>query len=468
MEEQQLEHKTYAGRYYVLVVLSLLCALQNIAWITFSPIVKEAKLSYGLTDIEITLLPAYSPMCFVVLIVPFTWFLQKFGVKIVGVSAAWILAIGCTIRVFIPFVPEASNWIWVMHIGHILIGYVGLPVMILPPIVSSAWFRPKERTLTTAISVCAQAFGQAVGFVMISFLTKHYGIRTMLYVMAELGVFVAALFTIYFPSKPPTPPSVSAEKDRTSFALSFKKLICNPGYILLVIGGGIGMGIPLSFQSVLSIILNKNIGGFNENVVIDSFHGFISSTSWLGFAMSVLSGIFGQIAGFFADRFQKRFKIILCLLLLIASGFFLWFSLSIYGYGSQNTINLFITFCMADVLVFTAMPIFYEAVIEATYPVAEGTSSGFLTLTINIGTLLFSIVGIAGVFSDKHPERAKAMSWVATGGLLFALVLVLFYREGYKRLAVDVSEITSESENDSIPSLLPPSEKNRGPLVINK
>lgn len=57
MEEQQLEHKTYAGRYYVLVVLSLLCALQNIAWITFSPIVEEAKVSYGLTDIEITLLP---------------------------------------------------------------------------------------------------------------------------------------------------------------------------------------------------------------------------------------------------------------------------------------------------------------------------------------------------------------------------------------------------------------------------
>ena len=57
MEEQQIEHKTYAGRYYVLIVLSFLCALQNIAWITFSPIVEEAKLSYGLTDIEITLLP---------------------------------------------------------------------------------------------------------------------------------------------------------------------------------------------------------------------------------------------------------------------------------------------------------------------------------------------------------------------------------------------------------------------------
>lgn len=188
---------------------------------------------------------AYSPMCFVILTVPFTWFLQRFGLKIAGVSAAWLLAIGCSIRVLVPYVPEASKWIWVMHVGHILIGYVGLPIMILPPIVSSAWFRPKERTLTTAIAVCAQAFGQAVGFVMISFLTLHYGIRTMLYVMAELSVFVALLFTIYFPSQPPTPPSVSAEKDRTKFVKSFARLMCNPGYIILLVGGGIGMGMSL-------------------------------------------------------------------------------------------------------------------------------------------------------------------------------------------------------------------------------
>ena len=77
------------------------------------------------------------------------------------------------------------------------------------------------------------------------------------------------------------------------------------------------------------------------------------------------------------------------------------------------------------------------SMVISTYLLLIGTSSGFLTLTINIGSLLFSvcffkdnyliififikIVGIAGVFSDKHPERAKAMSWVATGGLVFAL-----------------------------------------------
>lgn len=72
-----------------------------------------------------------------------------------------------------------------------------------------------------------------------------------------------------------------------------------------------------SFQSVLSIVLNKNIGGFNENVVIDSFHGFISSTSWLGFAMSVLSGIFGQVAGFFADRQEYLYLVFSYLFLFI-------------------------------------------------------------------------------------------------------------------------------------------------------
>lgn len=55
--EEGEEHKTYHGRYYVLVVFSLMCAQQNLAWITFSPIGSEAKEWYGLTDIELTLLP---------------------------------------------------------------------------------------------------------------------------------------------------------------------------------------------------------------------------------------------------------------------------------------------------------------------------------------------------------------------------------------------------------------------------
>lgn len=56
-EDNMADHKTYFGRYYVLVVVTLLAVQQNIAWVTFSGIADSAKSSYGLTDDEITLLP---------------------------------------------------------------------------------------------------------------------------------------------------------------------------------------------------------------------------------------------------------------------------------------------------------------------------------------------------------------------------------------------------------------------------
>ena len=53
----EAQYRTYPGRFYVLIVTALLCMQQNIAWLTFGPIPQEAKDKYGLTDIEITLLP---------------------------------------------------------------------------------------------------------------------------------------------------------------------------------------------------------------------------------------------------------------------------------------------------------------------------------------------------------------------------------------------------------------------------
>ena len=251
------QYKAYFGRYYVLVVLSLLAAHQNLTWATFSPIADEAKRYYALTDDDLALLPgrvqyiqvttyiitlAYSPMCFVLLTIPFAWLLQKLGLQFIGVSGAWLLAIGCIIRCFIPYAPNSSNWLWVMHIAHVLIGYVGLPIMILPPRVSSVWFKPKERTFATSVSVTAQGIGSALAFVMNSYLTEQYDIRTMLYVHAEISVFIALLFTIYFPSAPPTPPSESAQEERTEFLKSFKVLFTKPSYILLIISGGVFTG----------------------------------------------------------------------------------------------------------------------------------------------------------------------------------------------------------------------------------
>ena len=50
----------------------------------------------------------------------------------------------------------------------------------------------------------------------------------------------------------------------------------------------------------------------------------------------------------------------------------LWFALSIYGWGSGNPVNLFITYSLFYTFSFASMPIYYEAAVEATYPISEG------------------------------------------------------------------------------------------------
>lgn len=51
------QYRSYPGRFYVLMVTALLAMHQNTAWLTFGPVPVEAKEAYGLTDVELTLLP---------------------------------------------------------------------------------------------------------------------------------------------------------------------------------------------------------------------------------------------------------------------------------------------------------------------------------------------------------------------------------------------------------------------------
>ena len=169
------------------------------------------------------------------------WFLDRFGLRVSVLSSSWLLAVGMVIRCFVPSTP-GTKWIFLIHLGHIAIGIVGPPVMNTPPRLSSVWFPPKQRTFATAVVVMSQSAGLALGFIIVPYLTRHYDIHTMLYVTAEISVFVALLATIYFPAHPPTPPSPSAGTERTKFLSSLKALACNKAFIVLAISGGLITG----------------------------------------------------------------------------------------------------------------------------------------------------------------------------------------------------------------------------------
>ena len=178
----------------------------------------------------------YTPVCVILFL------LQKLGLRIIFIASVWLLAIGFTIRVFVPYVPHAHNWTWLIHLGHITIGLIGTPVQALPSRVSSVWFPPRERTFATAVIVSAQSLGVTLGFILVPLLVHQYGMKTMMYVVAEVAVFVAILATIYFPSRPPSPPSTTAGEERLQLVKSLKALRRNVPFILLIISGGAMIG----------------------------------------------------------------------------------------------------------------------------------------------------------------------------------------------------------------------------------
>lgn len=185
---------------------------------------------------------AYGPIMFIPMTFPFMWFLERYGLRVTMVGSSWLLAVGCGIRCFVPTAPHGTYWIILIHIGHILNGAVGVPVMIIPTRLSSLWFPPRERTFATAVTNTAQALGVAVGFITVPYMTRTYDIHTMLYVEAEIALFIALLATIYFPSHPPTPPSVTADEQRINFGASLKSLLTNKDFVILACSGGLITG----------------------------------------------------------------------------------------------------------------------------------------------------------------------------------------------------------------------------------
>ena len=102
-------------------------------------------------------------------------------------------------------------------------------------------------------------------------------------------------------------------------------------------------------------------------------------------------------------RIQRRFKLLLLLLLAMAAVLAFWFAVSVYGYTPNNAINLFISLCLQYLFAFATYPLYVEAAVEVTYPVPEGIHShaqchnNYLKYSIwSISLPLFGLSIVAG------------------------------------------------------------------------
>lgn len=95
----------------------------------------------------------------------------------------------------------------------------------------------------------------------------------------------------------------------------------------------------------------------------------------------------------------------------------------------------------------SVIPLFFELVVECTYPAPEAITTGLLMLLGNVVLLSFFIV-----FMFPNMD-VRYINWVMVGTIAVCVFGVSLYKEKYTRLDLDTSSSSSDESRDWIQTL---------------
>ncbi|EGD76858.1 hypothetical protein PTSG_08206 [Salpingoeca rosetta] len=431
------QQRAYWTRWYMLTVCSLIAFAQGAIWNNFGPIDLAVKPLFGWDHGTIALLANWGPICFLIAFIPSAWLLAK-GIRLAAGSCILVVALGSGLRCFTATDPTAT---YLIHLGQFLNGLGGPVAMAMGPTLSAAWFPANERVLATGICATFNYIGVAFSFLIGPLVVKQPGDRFdrnttayqfMWYMWGEaLWCTVCLLCVlIYFPNKPPTPPTLSASTKRVSFISGLLQILRSKSFWSV----GAAYGVMTGVFTGWSAYLLPNLENFlPENRAQDE-------SGWLGFYSTMVGCVVAIIVAKVADSLGGRMKTIILVLCLGAAGAGVWFSLVCLDVIPNTTMMVYISGIVTGTLINASMPLFFEAAVEATYPIDEGTTTTVITTLNNVGCLIFLIMpSIPGLGNTW-------VNWTLGGSCLVAFLLMLLFDEKYRRLSFDKGTVYEYSQ----------------------
>ncbi|XP_042864097.1 solute carrier family 49 member 4 homolog [Penaeus japonicus] len=431
----------YPKRFWILIVYSLLAWFQCAQWNTWGPISESVDVAFsGWGSQTVAMMGNWGTIMFVVGVVPMCWLLEAKGLRVGVLACAGLLAVGTVMRI-IPFATDSDAFFTVMsHLCAICVGLAATIAMAAPPTIAAVWFPPKERTTATAFSQVLNQLGN-VGSYMEPLLVRSPGkgatpedirsdIKRLLYIDAAIAVTLLVVILVYFPTKPPLPPSVTSSVDRYDFITSMKKVFRNRDVLLVTLSFGIAVGIPLTWLSVLNFSL-RELGIDQDDAM------------WIGILAVVFSGISGLLAGRMTDLVYGHVKLSLILLMSATLACFYWFFLLSWGAVESSRWQVYFTVVGGLSFNFATAPLFMELAVEAAYPCPEIVVGGMLMGLDNFVGLVFLLL----FFIPNIGYEWVTYSLLATGA--FAILPLMLMRENYARSNIDRADA-----NEALPDIV--------------
>jgi MFS family permease len=384
-----MEHtnfKVYGYRWIVLLAFMAVIVVNQLLWITFAPITGSAAKYYGVSDLSIGILSMSFMIVYIFVSIPASWAIDTYGIRVaVGIGAALTGVFGLLRGLL------ASNY------NLVLISQIGIAIgqpFILNAVtkVAARWFPLQERATASGLGSLAMYLGIIIGLALTPYLTIQSGMGGMLVAYGIVSVIAAVVFFGLARERPPTPPCLPGQEERSLVFDGLKQILRKGNFILLMLVFFVGLGV---FNAVTTWI---------EDIVRP--RGFSITQAGIIGGLMVLGGVVGALVlPSLSDRYRRRTPFIL---LALAGA-----TLGLVGvtYATSYWLLLASAFVMGFFLL-SAGPIGFQYGAEVAYPAPEGTSNGLLLLMGQISGIVF----IFGMDSFKSPE---------TGSMTLSLVVLI-------------------------------------------
>jgi MFS family permease len=379
---EQSNFKVYGRRWIMLIIYMMLIAANQLLWITFAPITTDATTYYGVSDLRIGVLSMCFMIVYIVVSIPASWIIDKYGIRIgVGIGALFTGIFG-----FLRgFAGTDYNLLLLMQIGVA----AGQP-FILNAITkfSARWFPIEERATAAGLGSLAMYIGILAGMTLTPYFVLGSGIKGMLYIFGIFSVSIAVFFILFIKEGPPTAPCRPDQEERSLVFDGFMHTLRTKDFKWLMIIFFIGLGV---FNSVTTWI---------EDIMRP--RGFTATQAGITGGLMIIGGIIGAlIIPMLSDKLKKRTPFIF--LALFGA------TLGLAGITFATSYWLLITSGMVlGFFLLSAGPVGFQYGAEITYPASEGTSNGMLLMMGQVSGIAF-IFGMDSMKSSQTGSMTRSL-----------------------------------------------------------
>ena len=398
---EPIDFKIYGYRWVVLVAFMFVISINQLLWITFAPITSSAVTFYGVSDLSIGLLSMCFMIVYIVVSIPASWVIDKYGIKV---------AVG--IGVTLTGIFGMLRGLLAADYTLVLLAQIGIAIgqpFILNAVttVAARWFPIHERATATGLGSLAMYIGIAGGLVLTPYLTIQSQINGMLIIYGIVSVIAVVVFFVFVKERPPTAPCLPDQEERSLVFDGLKKSLRIKDFVLLLVIFFVGLGV---FNAVTTWI---------EDIVRPRGFSIIQAGNIGG--LMILGGIIGAVViPLLSDHYRKRTPFLLLAVIGATVG--------LIGITFSTSYWLLLVSAFAfGFFLLSAGPIGFQYGAEVTYPTPEGTSNGLLLLMGQISGIIF-IIGMDSFKAIESGSMTTPLS-VLIGLMVVSLLFCIKLKE---------------------------------------